>query len=92
MKNKAQVCAHGGMQQWGDIYWETYSPVVNILRVRLNLVIAKIHNLESKAIYFVLAFPQADLEENVWPSTWNPIGSFIQIFSSRSACGKANPK
>ena len=28
-KFKARLCAHGGMQQWGVNYWETYTPVVN---------------------------------------------------------------
>ena len=72
LKHKARMCAHGGMQQWGDSYWETYSPVVNMLTVRLILAIAKIHNLDSKAIDFVLAFPQADLEEDIWMDL--PIG------------------
>ena len=53
------------MQQWGDKYWETYSPVVNMLTVCLILAISKIHNLDSKYIDFVLAFPQADLEEEI---------------------------
>ena len=54
------------MQKWGDNYWETYFPVVNMLSVRLLLSIAKIYNLESKDIDFALAFPQADLEEDIW--------------------------
>ena len=62
LKHKSRLCAHGGMQQWGHIYWETYSPVVNMLSVRLILEISKLHNLDSKAIDFVLAFPQAYLE------------------------------
>ena len=66
MKHKARLCAHGGMQQWGENYWETYSPVVNMLTVRLLLLICKIHNLESRSIDFVLAFPQAELEEDIW--------------------------
>jgi len=37
-----------------------------MLSVRLILSIAKIHKLDSKAIDFVLAFPQADLEEDIW--------------------------
>ena len=53
------------MQKWGDSYWETYSPVVNMLSVRLILAIKKIHKLESKAIDFVLAFPKADLKEDI---------------------------
>ena len=60
------------MQKWSDSYWETYSPVVNILTVRLSLAISKLHNLDSKAIDFVLAFPQADLEEDIWMQL--PIG------------------
>ena len=57
LKHKARLCAHGSMQQWGGSYWKTYSPVVNMLSVRLLLVITKIFKLESKAIDVVLAFP-----------------------------------
>ena len=60
------------MQQWGDNYWETYSPVVNMLSVRLLLAITKIYKLDSKAIDFVLAFPQAELDEDIW--MYLPIG------------------
>ena len=48
LKHKARICAHGGMQQWGDKYWETYSPVVNILSIRLILAIAKLHKAKQK--------------------------------------------
>ena len=56
-KHKARLCAHGGMQRWGENYWETYSPVVNMVTVKLLLVISKLHGLDSKSIDFVLAFP-----------------------------------
>ena len=46
LKHKARLCAHRGMQKWGDSYWETYSPVVNMLTIRLILAIAKIHNID----------------------------------------------
>ena len=72
IKWKARLCAHGGMQQWGENYWETYSPVVNMLTVRLLLLICKIHGLHSQSIDFVLAFPQAELEEDIWMEL--PIG------------------
>ena len=65
-KHKARLCAHGGMQQWGKNYWETLLPVVNMISVKLLLGIAKIHGLESKSIDFVLAFPQEDLDVDVW--------------------------
>ena len=66
LKHKARKYAHGGMLRWGDIHWETYSPVVNMLTVRLILAIDKLYNLDSKAIDFVLAFPEADLEEDIF--------------------------
>ncbi len=31
--HKVHLWAHGGMQQWGVSYWETYTPVVNMLTV-----------------------------------------------------------
>jgi hypothetical protein len=40
VKHKARLCAHGGMQQWGTNYWETYSPVVNMVTVCLILLLA----------------------------------------------------
>ena len=65
-KYKARLCAHGGMQSWGVDYWETYAPVVNWMSVRFILTIAKIHNLDTKVIDFVLAFPQAKLDVDVF--------------------------
>eukprot|EP00957_Ditylum_brightwellii_P004238 321999-Ditylum_brightwellii.AAC.1 len=32
-EHKARLCAHGSMQQWGKNYWETYSPVLNMLTI-----------------------------------------------------------
>ena len=43
-----------------------------MLTVCLILAIAKIHNLNSKAIDFVLEFPQVDLKEDIWMQL--PIG------------------
>ena len=60
-KQKSILCAHGGQQTWGQDYWYTYDPVVNWASVRLLLVVAKIYNIYSKSIDFVLAFPQDNL-------------------------------
>ena len=76
-KHKARICSHGGMQSWGENYLETYSPVVIILSVRLILAIAHIHGLNSKSIDFVLAFPQADIDIDIWmelPEGMIPVG------------------
>jgi hypothetical protein len=42
VKHKARLCVHGGMQQWGTNYWETYSPVVSMATVYLILLLAQI--------------------------------------------------
>ena len=61
LKHKYWLCDRGGMQQWGGSYWETYSPVVNMISIRLILAISKIYNLDSKDIDFALASPQTYL-------------------------------
>lgn len=49
-KHKARLCAHGGQQQWGVNYWETYAPVVDWMAIRLLLVLAEIHGLEYELV------------------------------------------
>ena len=66
MKHKSRLCAHGGMQQWGIDYWETYAPVVNWLSIRTLLVLSILFGYHSRSIDFVLAFPQVKLEEDVF--------------------------
>jgi hypothetical protein len=58
------VClyAHGGMQTWGQNYWEMYAPVVNWGSVRIYLPLQKFFAYPQEALIFALAFPQADLE------------------------------
>jgi hypothetical protein len=96
-KHKACLCAHGGMQTWGQNYWETYAPIVNWASVRILLAVAKIHGLSSKSIDFVLAFPQADLEVPVYMES--PIGfdapdnesrKFYVLHSNKSLWIEAN--
>ena len=65
-KHKACLCAHGGMQQWGFHYWETFAPVVNWLSVWLIVVLSIIDDLPMRAIYFVFAFPQAKLDVTIF--------------------------
>jgi hypothetical protein len=75
-KHKARLCAHGGQQTWGLDYLDTYAPVVTWASVRLLLIVAKIHGLQSKSIDFILAFPQADLDVPVYmelPTGVNPV-------------------
>jgi hypothetical protein len=61
-KWKARLNAHGGQQEHGINFWETYSPVVNWFSIRLFLVISILRNWETRQIDFVLAFLQADVK------------------------------
>ena len=83
-KHKARLCAHGGMQQWGVNYWETYAPVVNWISVRTLLAIAVMNDLPTTAIDFVLAFPQARLkpEERIFMEL--PFGMSLENGSSKT--------
>jgi hypothetical protein len=61
-KHKARLNIHGGMQKHGVNYWETYSPVVNWFSIRLCLILSLLFGWHTRQIDFVLAFPQADVE------------------------------
>ena len=65
-KQKAQLCAHSGMQKYGVNYWETYSPTVNWISVHFLMIVAQVLELDTQAIDFVLEFPQAELEVPVY--------------------------
>ena len=54
------------MQGKGINYWETYAPIVQWMSVRIILTLAAIENLHTKLIDFVLAYPQADLEVDIY--------------------------
>ena len=65
-KYKYRICAHSVMQEKGIDYWETYAPVVQWTSVRIMLTLAAIKNLHTKSINFVLAYPQADLDVDIF--------------------------
>jgi hypothetical protein len=65
-KWKARLNCHGGQQQYGIIVWETYSSVVNWFSIRLFLVISILKDWETRQIDFVLAYPQADVECDIY--------------------------
>ena len=61
-KWKARLNLHGGKQEYGLNYWETYSPVITWTTVRLFLVLSLLNKWATRQVDFVLAFPQADIE------------------------------
>ena len=65
-KYKARLCCHGGQQQWGINYWDTYAPVVSWSSIRILMTIAKLHNMHTKSVDFVQAYPQAELKSTIF--------------------------
>jgi Reverse transcriptase (RNA-dependent DNA polymerase) len=61
-KWKARLNLHGGKQEHGVNYWETYAPVIAWSTIRLFLVIALLNKWSTRQVDFVLAYPQADIE------------------------------
>ncbi len=61
-KWKARLNLHGGKQEKGVNYWETYAPVVGWSTIRLFLILTIMNGWASRQIDFVLAYPQADIE------------------------------
>ena len=66
VKHKARLCCHGGQQQWGVNFWDTYAPVVSWSSIRILLIMANLHNLTTKSIDFVQAYPQAKVKSNIF--------------------------
>lgn len=60
-KHKARLNIHGGQQEYGVHYKETYSPVVSWSSVRTILLLAKINGYVTRQVDFILAYPQADI-------------------------------
>eukprot|EP00957_Ditylum_brightwellii_P121162 9240681-Ditylum_brightwellii.AAC.1 len=65
-KHKAGICCHGGQQQWGVNFYETYAPVVTWASVRSLLIMSKLYNLNFRSIDFVLAYPQAEVKATIY--------------------------
>lgn len=61
-KHKARICAHGGMQRWGELHCETHAPAVNWLNVRFLLTMSVALDLDTRAIDFTMAYAQAPLK------------------------------
>ena len=68
-KYKARLCVHGGQEQHGIHFWDTFAPVVSWMSVRTLLVLSKIHQMHTKSIDFVQAYPQADIMVTIYLHT-----------------------
>ena len=57
---------YDGIQDKVINYWETYAPVVQWMSVGIMLTLAAIEHLHTKSIDFVLAYPQANLDVDIY--------------------------
>ena len=81
-KWKARLTIHGGKQEFGINYWETYSPVVKWSTIRLFLTLTLLSDWKTRQLDFVLAFPQAPVECDLYMEV--PMGYKMK--------GNRNPK
>jgi Reverse transcriptase (RNA-dependent DNA polymerase) len=65
-KWKARLNLHGGQQDHGVNYWEIYTPVVAWAAIRLMLALVLMYEWKTVQIDFVLAYPQADVECDIY--------------------------
>jgi hypothetical protein len=65
-KYKARLNVHGGQQEYAVNYFETYAPVVTWPSVRTLLTLSSIHQWHTRQIDFVLAYPQAPVEFDMY--------------------------
>jgi Reverse transcriptase (RNA-dependent DNA polymerase)/GAG-pre-integrase domain len=65
-KWKARINIHGGKQTKGVNYWDTYAPVATWASIRLVLNMAAINGWETRQLDFVLAYPQAPVETDLY--------------------------
>ena len=59
---KARLCINGSSQIKGVNYWDTYSPVVSWETIQSLLTLSILNGWNTRQIDFVLAFPQAKPE------------------------------
>jgi len=58
-KHKARLNLHGGKQEFGMTYYDTYAPVVTWFAIRLMIVFGIIFSWSLQQVDFVMAYPQA---------------------------------
>lgn len=65
-KWKARINFHGGRQTKGVDYWDTYAPVATWCSIRLIMNLAARHGWQTRQLDFVLAFPQAPVQTDLY--------------------------
>ena len=68
IKHKARLCVHGGMQEKGVDYFNTFAPVVNWNTVRFLLTLSIQNGWCARHVDYVLAFSQASCDTDIYLS------------------------
>ena len=90
-KFKGRFCVRGDMQLEGVDFEETFAPVVNWVTVRTLLVLSQTLSLATAQIDYTAAFPQADLNEDVYvemPRGFREEGMVLKL--KKKACTDSN--
>jgi hypothetical protein len=66
IKHKARLNLHGGKQVYGMNYFKTYAPVVTRFTIRLMIVVGIIFCWALRQVDFVMAYPQAPVETDIY--------------------------
>jgi hypothetical protein len=66
LKYKARLNVHEGQHEFSVNFFETYSPVVTWAAVRLMTTLAWLNNWHTRQCDFVLAYPQAPIEFDLY--------------------------
>ncbi len=62
-KHKVRLNLHGGKQEFGTNYYETYTPVVTWFAIQLLIVFGILFDWALCQVDFVMAYPQAPIED-----------------------------
>jgi hypothetical protein len=65
-KHKTRLNLHGGKQEFGTNYYETYKPVVTWFAIRLLIVFGILFNWALCQVNFIMAYPQAPIEMDMY--------------------------
>jgi hypothetical protein len=65
-KHKARLNLHGGNQEFGMNYYDTYAPVVTWFMIQLLIVFGILFDWPLCQVDFVMAYPQAPIEMDMY--------------------------
>jgi hypothetical protein len=81
-KHKARLNLHGGKQEFGMMYYDTYAPVVTWFAIQLLIVFDLLFSWSLQQVDFVMAYPQAPIKMDMYMEL--PQGIYIKNRNSKN--------